>query len=500
MRIRKKTKEGNSMKHRFFLADVPAMFIISILVLVLVNHYDHRVQMVSYQKEATSLGEYQGDIITDGGTAAGSTEPEEVFYNGSDLEDNGCGYAIKVNKKRNVVTVYTLDSNGLYTVPYRAMVCSVGEKGNTPNGVYNLGERAEWLPLEGDVYGQYCTHITGDILFHSVPYFTQNKNDLEIEEYNKLGQSVSAGCVRLSVIDSKWIYDNCSGGTLIEIFESDYDGPLGKPVPAVISSGGEVGNWDPTDPDRENPYIGNIPVIFGAYDREVEKFSDFDIMSGVSAIDSTGVDVTDYIKVDGEVDVTTCGIYKVTYSVTDETGITGAATANIIVKDEQPPNIYVDQQVTSIGMYDVTNTEELYNLLLKNVTAFDGNQQLDDSAIIIDYSEIMNKGFGKCHVKYRAKDSQGNESNVVVLTLDVDLEPPTITLRNHEKREIRVSNMLNDDYLLGMINADDNSGNVEVTLSRPLSYMKNEPYSVIYCAKDAFGNVSTLCVTYQLID
>ena len=77
MRIRKKTKEGNSMKHRFFLADVPAMFIISILVLVLVNHYDHRVQMVSYQKEATSLGEYQGDIITDGGTAAGSTEPEE---------------------------------------------------------------------------------------------------------------------------------------------------------------------------------------------------------------------------------------------------------------------------------------------------------------------------------------------------------------------------------------------------------------------------------------
>lgn len=486
------------MKHRFFLADAPVMFVISILLLVLIGRLDRPFNMTSYQKSYAELGEYQGDIIKDGGTSESGSKPEEVFYNGSDLKDNGYGYAIKVNKTRNVVTIYTLDSEGVYSKPYRAMVCSVGETGNTPVGIYNLGDRSEWLPLEGNVYGQYNTHITGDILFHSVPYFTQNKNDLEIEEYNKLGQSVSAGCVRLSVIDAKWIYDNCSAGTQVEIFESDYDGPMGKPVSAVISSGGAEGNWDPTDPDRENPYMGGVPVILGAYDREVERYADFDVLSGVSALDSQGNDVTDYIKVEGTVDLTTCGIYQVVYSVTDETGITGEATANIIVKDDEPPELFVDQSVTSIGMYDVTSMEELRNRLMANVTAYDGNQELDSSAIRIDYSEILEKKYGKCHVKYRAKDLAGNESKVVVLNVDVDLEAPQLSLKNENDTEISVSNMLNDEYLLNLISVKDNSGNADVTISRPLTYRKDEPYIVIYCAKDAFGNVSTLSVTYQL--
>ncbi len=486
------------MKYRFFLKDVPAMFIISLFLLIFVRHFDNHVSVVSYQSSSTSLGEYQGDVIVDAGAAVGEKAAEEKLYNGSNLENNGCGYAIKVNKTQNVVTVYTLDKDGYYTVPYRAMICSVGEKGNTPVGIYNLGDRAEWLPLEGDVYGQYATRIVDDILFHSVPYFTQNKNDLEIEEYNKLGSGVSAGCVRLSVIDSKWIYDNCNEGTLVEIFESDYEGPMGKPVSAVISSGGVSGNWDPTDPDRENPYVGNIPMILGAYDREVERFSDFDVLSGVSAIDSTGIDITEDIKVEGEVDLTTCGIYKVTYSVTDAAGLSGLATANVIVKDEEPPELFVDQKVTTIGMYDATSLEDIRNLLLKNVTAFDGNQELDDSSILVDYSEIIKKGFGKCHVKYRAKDSEGNESKVVVLTIDVDLEAPVITMVNGQIGEIRVSNLSNDDYLLGLVKASDNSGSVDLTVSRPLTYVAGEPYIVMYCAKDTFGNVTTLSVTYQV--
>lgn len=488
------------MKHHFFLADVPGMFIISILLLVLIGQVDHNVEMTYYQKEVQELGRYKGDVISGAGTSETETKPEEIFYNGSDLKDNGCTYAIKVNKKKNVVTIYTKDHKGYYTVPYKAMVCSVGEKGNTPVGTHNLGDRAPWLPLEGDVYGQYATRIVDDILFHSVPYFTQNKDDLEIEEYNKLGQSVSAGCVRLSVIDSKWIYDNCGPGTLVEIFESDYEGPMGKPVSAVISSGKSVGNWDPTDPDRDNPYMGNVPVILGAYDREVERLADFDVRTGISALDSTGEDITELVQVDGEVDMTTCGIYKITYSVTDDTGITGAATANIIVKDDDPPVVYADQKVDTIGMYDVNNETDLKELLLQNVTAYDGKQEMDKDSIVVDYSEIYEKGYGDCHVKYMAKDSQGNESNIVVLTFKVDLEPPVLSIKDSAPEQIRVSKMLDDDYLLGLIEATDNSGRAKVTISRPLTYTKGEPYIVVYCGKDDFGNVSTLSVTYQLED
>ena len=206
------------------------------------------------------------------------------------------------------------------------------------------------------------------------------------------------------------------------------------------------------------------------------------------------------MKVDGEVDMSTCGIYKITYSVTDETGITGAATANIIVTDEEPPVLYADQKITSIGAYDVTGTDQLRELLLQNVIAYDGKQQLSQDAIMVDYSEVIEKGYGKCHVKYRAEDSAGNRSDVIVLTVDVDMEHPVITLRNKQQGEIRVSNMQNDDYLLGLIEATDNSGKVDVTVSRPLTYTPGEPYIIMYCAKDAFGNVSTLSVTYYIKD
>lgn len=490
------------MKHKFhfFMADIPLMFLVSILLLGVIHYLDRKVVMVSYQKEPVSFGEYHGDTIKDSGSSMGDEKPEEIFNNGSDLKDNGCTYAIKVNKTCNVVTVYTLGQDGLYSVPYRCMVCSVGATGNTPIGVFNLGDRSEWLPLEGDVYGQYCSRIVDDILFHSVPYFTQNKNDLEIEEYNKLGKSVSAGCVRLSVIDAKWIYEHCGQGTFVEIFESGYEGPMGKPVSAVLSSGGSGGNWDPTDPDKENPYMGSIPVILGAYDREIERLGEFDIMAGISALNPEGEDITERITVEGEVDTKVCGTYKITYKVKDDSGLEGSATANIIVKDEKPPVLFVDQKIDSIGMYDIQNTDELRAILLTNVTAYDGNKELDDDSVEVDYSEIIDIGYGKCNVKYQAKDSEGNKSKVVVLAVNVDLEAPTLSLKKNGTAEIRLSNMLKDDYMLSLIDAEDNSGSVEVTLSRPLTYLENEPYSVIYCAKDEFGNVSTLSVTYQLAD
>ena len=486
------------LRYRFFLRYVPFLFVISLLIVFVADRYNGKAKMVSYEAGTADLGNYSGEVIRDGGTNGSSNQQEKQFYNGTDLKDNGLPYCIKVNKTKNVVTIYTVGEDGYYSKPVKAMVCSVGESGNTPEGIFDLGAREEWLPLEGDVYGQYATTITGSFLFHSVPYFSQNKADLEIEEYNKLGQSVSAGCVRLSVIDAKWIYDNCSEMTYVEIFESDYDGPLGKPVSAVITSGGSEGNWDPTDPDRDNPYMGNIPMILGAYDREIERYSDFDITAGVTALDSTGKDVTNYMKVDGEVDENVCGTYKVTYSVTDETGITGTATANIIIKDDEAPVLYVDQKVDSIGAYDVSSTKQLLDLLLENVTAYDGNHLMEDSAILVDYSEILDKGYGKCHVKYRAKDSEGNQSDVVVLSVDVDMEAPKLTLKNDLQGDIRISNMLDDDYLLGLVEASDNSGQVDVTVSRPLTYQKDEPYIVMYCAKDAFGNVTTLSVTYQL--
>ncbi len=119
-------------------------------------------------------------------------------------------YLIKVNRSQNVVTVYSKDSSGAYTVPVRAFVCSAGRGSNTPLGTYHTSAKYTWKILIGEVWGQYSTRIVGGVLFHSVPYTSKAKNTLEYWEYNRLGTNRSLGCIRLTVADAKWIlYNRC---------------------------------------------------------------------------------------------------------------------------------------------------------------------------------------------------------------------------------------------------------------------------------------------------
>lgn len=184
-------------------------------------------------------------------------------------KDNGYPYYIKVNYQANTVTVYSKDDSGKYTVPCRAMICSTGTY--TPrSGVYYLSDqyRWTWLSLQGNVYGQYCTQITGNILFHSVPYTRESKDSLEYWEFDKLGTACSAGCIRLQVRDAKWIYENKWNIYAVEFYASSDPGPLGKPSAPTISGNKACRNWDPTDPDSRNPWnkSENEPkVTVGSY-------------------------------------------------------------------------------------------------------------------------------------------------------------------------------------------------------------------------------------------
>ncbi len=120
--------------------------------------------------------------------------------------------------------------------------------------MYPITNKYTWRLLEGNVYGQYACRIVGSILFHSVPYEKKDKATLEWWEYDKLGTKASLGCIRLKVIDAKWIYDNCISGTKVEFYSDTNPGPLGKPTADKITDDEEVRNWDPTDPDKKNPW------------------------------------------------------------------------------------------------------------------------------------------------------------------------------------------------------------------------------------------------------
>lgn len=240
-------------------------------------------------------------------------------------------YLIKVNRQMNCVTVYTYDSKGKYTIPVRAMVCSCGLNKGTILGEYKTYFQKEWNALLNNVYGHYVTGISGNYLFHSVPYYSTDENRLETEEYNKLGSDGSLGCVRLSVADSKWVYDNCPVGTPVMIYDDSNPGPLGKPESMHITD--LTNGWDPTDDNKKNPYLNKTPQINGASDVTINVGDDFDILEGVSASDTCGNDITSKMVVTGNVISSKAGEYKVTYEVEDAMHRT--ARADIVVTVEE---------------------------------------------------------------------------------------------------------------------------------------------------------------------
>ena len=164
-------------------------------------------------------------------------------------------YLLAVNREAGVVTVYTVDAaTGQYAAPYMAMVCSAGN--DTPTGYYATPVSYSWRLLMGPSYGQYATRIYDGYLFHSVPYYSQHKDDIEYDQFNQLGTQASLGCIRLLVCDVKWIYDNCPIGTRVVIYDNaDDPGPMGKPGTIYTDPADESKRgWDPTDPDSANPW------------------------------------------------------------------------------------------------------------------------------------------------------------------------------------------------------------------------------------------------------
>lgn len=163
-------------------------------------------------------------------------------------------YYIVVYTGSQSVVVYSKDSHGSYTNAEKVFTCSTGLPSSpTRTGVYKVWRRFEWRLLVGDVYGQYSTSISSSYLFHSVPYESPDPSTIIDAEYDKLGTPASHGCIRLSVEDAKWIYDNIPNGTQVNVTEQS--GPRGEAVKAR-KAGAQYSGWDPTDRWAQgNPYF-----------------------------------------------------------------------------------------------------------------------------------------------------------------------------------------------------------------------------------------------------
>ena len=122
-------------------------------------------------------------------------------------------YLVYVDTNAQVTNVYKGNLNNWSLI--KSMSCSTGKKGSeTPTGVFDVREKDEWFFSERyQQGGKYWIQFQGDYLFHSVPYAKDKKTILD----TTLGTAASHGCIRLSLEDSKWLYETINAGTKVII-------------------------------------------------------------------------------------------------------------------------------------------------------------------------------------------------------------------------------------------------------------------------------------------
>ena len=420
------------------------------------------------------------------------------------------------------MTIYTKDEYGNYTVPYKSMICSVGTyywdtktetvKGNTPLGTYTMpGQRYKWRLLFGpdglDVYGHYTTRIVGHILFHSVPYTVKGttpgtEKTLWEGQYNMLGSPASKGCIRLSVADSKWIYDNCGKGTIVEIYDdADNPGPLGRPEAIKIPGESPYAGWDPTDPDKKNPWHTGEVVLSGVTNvADIERGtlidwtkyfigkSTDDIMDDVTAKDVDGLGLT--ISLNSLLDISKIGQYQLTYTATGVTGKTDSETITVNVVDTIKPIVEIDPLQDSIIKVDDGDNKEdvlakMYAVLVANDLILpEGSgtnyvkEALNDSSIVVALNDKLEQAMkekkpGTYVCTAYAVDVNGNKSDAI--SIDVvyersDEKAPNITVAETFKTTVDLTDILDEATRLAqIIKAAKDALNGQITVSDDLT-------------------------------
>ena len=121
-------------------------------------------------------------------------------------------WLILVDTKANKVAIYS-GSKGNWTEK-KYWSCTTGAAGTpTVKGYFTV--QSKGLAFGSGYTCWYYTQFYGNYLFHSILYNPGSKTSIQD---GRLGINASHGCVRLSLANAKWIYDNIPRGTKVYVY------------------------------------------------------------------------------------------------------------------------------------------------------------------------------------------------------------------------------------------------------------------------------------------
>ncbi|MCB2299181.1 L,D-transpeptidase family protein [Clostridium tagluense] len=136
-----------------------------------------------------------------------STAQLEGYVNVKSFKSN-TKYFMWVDLNRQIVNVFQ-GTEGKYKL-LKTMSCATGRNiSPTVRGTFAIQNRGAWF-FTGSSGAKNWVAWNEQYLFHSI-IMDANGN---VKDYT-LGRRASAGCIRLSINDSKWVYDNMPNGTTV---------------------------------------------------------------------------------------------------------------------------------------------------------------------------------------------------------------------------------------------------------------------------------------------
>ncbi|MBE6054112.1 MAG: L,D-transpeptidase [Clostridium sartagoforme] len=132
------------------------------------------------------------------------------FVNSREFSSN-TRYFIWVDLKNFKVNIFNGSKNN-WTLLH-SYLCSIGKKSTpTPRGSFSIGIKGLYFGVEKGYKCWYYTQFKGNYLFHSIIY----NLDGSVRD-GRLGKAISDGCIRLTKVNAKWIYDNIPENTKVYI-------------------------------------------------------------------------------------------------------------------------------------------------------------------------------------------------------------------------------------------------------------------------------------------
>jgi len=120
-------------------------------------------------------------------------------------------YLIWVDLKKFKVNIFDGSTNKWNLV--HSYLCTIGKQSTpTPKGTYTIGIKGLYFGVNKGYKCWYYTQFEGNYLFHSIIY----NLDGSIRD-GRLGMALSDGCIRLTKVNAKWIWDNIPSGTKVVI-------------------------------------------------------------------------------------------------------------------------------------------------------------------------------------------------------------------------------------------------------------------------------------------